>query len=369
VALAAAFAELRHYPDNGRVVFDYPFRVRTVAAIAPVHRMLDPAGLEVSLSGVNYLVLHGGHDMDVSSFMGANMFSRTDVSGYGVKAQVWIKHANHGQFNSTWGINDMPGITNLFANRKMLIPMEEQQQAAKVFISAFLESTLHGKDEYNALFRDFAFAADWLPPDSYIFNYADSSTVLLDSFDDGFDIAESSSKMVGYTASGFDTWTQAVLPGKWENSNRVLLLEWGSEEYTEKYGIQTPIYKTEFAEGVVSAGDRLYVSLCSGNVDSGDPEVDFQIRLTDSTGRSSAMSINDFGGVVSPVEVPIYKPLFSEIVGVCEPVLQMVCIPTDSFEGLSGAIVSMEWVMDAENAGKSGHILYADDLRVERLYG
>jgi len=366
VALAAAFAGLSHYPDNGRVIFDYPFRIRTAIAIAPVHRQYDPAGLEVSIKNVNYLTLHGGYDMDVFGFEGANMYHRADVSEYGIKAQVWIWRANHGQFNTSWGGNDLPGISNLMTNRKMLMPMEEQQQAAKVFISAFLESTLHGKEEYNALFRDLVHGAQWLPPTLYVTDYSDSGFTLLDSFDGGYDLSASSSRLAGYSASGFDTWTQTELPGKFYNSNRVLLLKWGSEEYAEKYGPQTPVFKTEFAEGAVSVGDRLYVSLCSGNDNSNEPDVSFQIRLTDSTGRTSAMSINDFGGVVNPIDARIYKPLFLEIVGVREPVLQMVCIPTERFDGLSGSITSMEWIMDSVENSKAGQTLYADDLRVEK---
>jgi hypothetical protein len=367
VALAAAFAELEYYPDNGAVTFDYPFSIKTVVAIAPVHRQYDPAGLEVSLKNVNYLVLHGGHDMDVLSFMGANMYHRADVSGYGVKAQIWMLHANHGQFNTVWGQKDLPGLMNLMAYEKLLMPPEEQQHAAKVFISAFLESTLHGKEEYNALFRSFAHGEEWLPPTQYITGYADKSTVLLDSFDSGFDLGMSSSKLATYSAQGFDAWTQTELPGKLSNSNRVLMLQWGSTEYAEKKNALTPIYKTEFVKGAVSVGDKLYVSLCSGKEKANEPDVSFRINLTDSYGHVSIMSVNDFGGVVNPVNAPIFKPLFSFVLGVREPVLQMICIPTAQFDGLSENIVSMEWIMDVGEISKTGQTLYVDDLQVEKI--
>jgi len=367
VALAAAFAGLRHYPDNGRVAFDYPFRIKTVVAIAPTHRQYDPAGMEVTLVNVNYLALQGGYDMDVSSFMGANMYSQADVSEYGVKARVWMQYANHGQFNTSWGGTDLPGLMNLMVNRKLLMPMEEQQQAAKAFISAFLESTLHGKEEYNVLFRDFTHGADWLPSALYITDYTDSNTVLLDGFDSGFDLRTSTSKLASYTSQGFDRWTHAELPGKWPNSNRVLLLHWGSKEYAEKYGVQTPIFKTEFANDIVSAGDKLYISLCSGKESANEPDVSFQIKLTDSAGHTSMMSVNDFGGVVNPIDAPVFKPLFSAIIGVREPVLQMICIPTERFEGLRGNIVSMEWIMDTAGISNAGLTLYADDLRVAKF--
>lgn len=364
VAIAAAFSLLGYYPDNGMQKLDYPFKIKTVVAIAPTHRQYDPADLELSLKNTNYLVLHGEHDMDVSSFTGANMYRRTDVSDGGIKAQVWIQYANHGQFNSSWGAEDFSGLMNLAFNGKRLMSMDEQQQAAKVFISAFLESTLNKREEYNALFKDFANGADWLPPALYVTDYADSQSVQLDSYDSGFDLGSSSSGMVSYSAQGFDTWTENVLPGKWSNSNRVLTLTWGSEEYADKHNGQTPVFKTEFQQGVITSGDKLYVSLCSGKLSPDEENVSFQIKLTDSNGNSSAMNINDFGGVVDPIDAPIAKPLYSMILGTSEPVLQMNCIPTGKFKGLNGEIVSMEWIFDVSTS-KNGQILYADDLRIE----
>lgn len=362
VAVAAAFAGLGYYPDNGMLRLDYPFQIKTVVAIAPVHRQYDPADLELSLKGVNYLVLQGEHDMDVSSFMGANMYRRVDVSDGGIKAQVWMQYANHGQFNSSWGAADLPGLMRLAFNGRQLMPMEEQQQTAKVFIGAFLEATLFGRDEYTSLFEDFACGAQWLPPALYVTDYADSQTVLLDSYDGGFDLSAASSGMVSYSAQGFDVWTENTLPGKGGNSNRVLTLAWDSEEYAE----QTPVFKTVFGQGVLTTGDKLYVSLCSGNQSPGEEDISFQIKLTDSSGNSAVMSINDFGGVVNPIEAPIAKPLYSMILGTSEPVLQMVCIPTEQFEGLHGDIVSMEWIFDNTYSSKDRQTLYADDLRVKK---
>lgn len=363
VAVAAAYAQLKYYPDNGTLKFDYPFKIKTVAAIAPVHRQYDPANLELSLKNINYLVLQGEHDMDVSSFMGANMYRKVDVSDGGIKAQVWMQYANHGQFNSSWGAADLPGLMSLAFNGRLLMSMEEQQQAAKVFIGSFLEATLLGRDEYIALFKDFAYGGEWLPPALYITDYADSRTVLLDSFDDGFDLSLSSSGKVSYSAQGFDLWTENKLPGKGENSNRVLILAWGSEEYADKNAKQTPVFKTVFQQGSLTAGDKLYVSLCSRKQNE---DISFQVRLTDSSGNSFSMSINDFGGVVNPIEAPIAKPLYSMLLGTSEPVLQMVCIPTEQFGELHGDIVSMEWIFDNTYISKDGQVLYADDLRVEK---
>lgn len=190
--------------------------------------------------------------------------------------------------------------------------------------------------------------------------------MLLDSFDGGYDLCASSSSKVSYMAQGFDTWTQSILPGKGENTNRVLTLSWGSEEYAEKYEHEFPVFTFVFADGTLSAGDRLYVSLCSGKEDADTPDVSFNIRLTDSAGNTAEMSVNEFGGVVNPLDAPIGKPIASSIIGEREPVLQMVSIPTERFQGLTGDIVNMEWLMDNAEISKAGQILYADDLRVEK---
>ena len=365
-AIAAAFSQLDYYPGNGMVRFDYPFQIKTVVAIAPSHNQYLPAGLELNLKNVNYLVLHGGHDMDVSSFMGANIYRRVDVSEVGIKSQVWIQSTNHGQFNSSWGVGDSPGLSRLSFNEKMMIPMAEQQQVAKVFISAFLESTLHGRSEYNALFRDFSHGADWLPPVLYVTDYADSEMTILDHYDGSFDLGSSSSKTVSYSAQGFDNWTIAELPGKWDNSNRALTLEWGSKDYEGQHSIQTPTLRMEFVEDTISIGDKLYVSLCSGNKNPDEENLSFDIRLIDSNGNTAILNINNFGGVVNPIDAPIVKPLASLMIDLSEPVLQIVCIQTEQFNGLSGDIISMDWIFTDFTLSKSGKVLYIDDLRVEK---
>ena len=360
VALAAAFAELGHYPGNGNINFDFPFSINTAIAIAPTHQQYNPAGLEVYLTGVNYLVIHGGYDKDVSSFMGADMFNQVDVSESGIKARVWMKHANHGQFNSVWGGRDLPGILALATNRRAIMSQEEQQQAAKVFISAFLEAALHGRYEYAALFRDFSYGAEWLPPALYYTAFADSSMLLLDSFDIGFDMAASSTGLVTYSAQGFDMWTRGRLPSNFgRNTNRVLMLEFGGEE--NEYG--PPVFRAEFASGVVSAGDVLYMSLSSGNPGDNDSNIYFEIILTDINGNSASRHINDFGGVANPITVNIFSPLASLVSNNREPVLQMVSIPTSEFAGITGEIVSMEWAFEVEDTSQT---LYIDDLRARR---
>ena len=188
--------------------------------------------------------------------------------------------------------------------------------------------------------------------------------VMLDSFEHGFNLKKSTSGLVTYSSQGFDGWTITELPTKRESSNRVLRLQWGSSENIEIFGLQTPVFRMNFAQGTLFVGDSLYVSLSSGNENIDDPNISFQIRLTDSAGNTSTMHINDFGGVVNPIDAPIFTPLYLSFIGRSEPVLQMVRIPTEWFEGLQGEIESMEWVMDIAEISRDGQTLFVDDLRI-----
>ena len=105
VAIAAAFNRLPAYPDDALVEFDYDFSIRSLVAIAPIDGQYKPRGNRTPLENVNYLVLHGSYDADVSSYSGSRQLERvefTDDQAW-IKAGLYIHRANHGQFNSVWG--------------------------------------------------------------------------------------------------------------------------------------------------------------------------------------------------------------------------------------------------------------------------
>jgi len=345
-ALAAMLADLTYYPGNGMMRFDFPFSINTVVAIAPTHRQYNPAGLEVYLTGVNYLTIHGGHDKDVTSFQGADMYRRVDVSESGIKARVWMQHANHGQFNSIW-INDSGGLMGLTGNRRMRMPLEEQQMAAKVLIGAFLEATLFDRAEYTALFHHFNHGAEWLPATYYIMDFADSTMTMLDDFETGFDLTQSTSGLVTYSASNLSGWTWWNMQGR---NNRALRLQWRNEE--------SPTFRMDFARDVVIAGDVIYMSLTANTY----VDIGFQIRLTDAGGNTAYIHVDEFGGVPKPITTPLFTPILQYMARDYEPILQILPIPTERF-GLSGEIVAMELIMDTSDTIK---ILLIDDLRVAR---
>ena len=54
----------------------FGFGIRAVVAIAPSDGQYKPAGKPAPLSGVSYLLLQGGHDGDVSIFLGERLYRR-----------------------------------------------------------------------------------------------------------------------------------------------------------------------------------------------------------------------------------------------------------------------------------------------------
>src|SRR5690606_19027355 len=111
------------------------------------------------------------------TFYGHRQFLRTTFSGNDAyfKAALYIQGANHGQFNTVWGDSDITDPTSWLLNKADLLEAEDQRQIAKVYISAFLEATLNGRDEYIPMFRDYRRAADWLPDTVYVSRFEGSS--------------------------------------------------------------------------------------------------------------------------------------------------------------------------------------------------
>lgn len=216
VALAAAFARLPYYPDDANVTFEYDFDIRAVAAIAPVDGQYKPRGQRLPLTDVNYLVLQGAHDMDVVTFMGARPYTRVNFSGdqpY-FKAALYIYGANHGQFNRDWGRHDVFGPSIRLYNLRSLMPAAEQEQIAKVTLSAFLEATLRGAEGYRALFRDPRVAGAWLPDTLYLSQYQDAETVRVATFEEDIDL--STTTLPGGTLRGANLtlWREQIMPLK-----------------------------------------------------------------------------------------------------------------------------------------------------------
>ncbi len=223
VCVAAAFNNLDHYPDDARVKFDYNFNIKSIVSIAQVDGQYLPAFNRTPLKDINFLLLHGSHDADVSSFSGDKQYKRIAFSGedYYFKTSIYIHRANHGQFNTTWGDSDSGPPYGNFLNRKELIPGEDQRQVGKVYIGAFLDLTLKGKDEYLPLFKDYRYGNEWLPDTYYINRFADSKTKFIADYGEDIDVRTLSLNGATATAENYANWKEKDIANRSGNSRRL----------------------------------------------------------------------------------------------------------------------------------------------------
>jgi dienelactone hydrolase len=256
VAVAGVFNRLPLYPDDARVAFDYGFGIRGVAAIAPVDGQYKPADVPTRLSNLSYFVLHGSHDGDMRSFHGARVFERVrfDDGGEHFKAGLYVHRANHGQFNTSWGRGDSGGLGDRFLNLRPLLPPEDQERVARVFLSAFVEATVRDQPGYRPLFRDYRRGAAWLPGVVYLQQYEDSATRVLADYEEDIDLTTATAPGARLHGENLADWKERQISIKWGSlDTRAVSLGWNRE--TTK---ATPTYALLLPEpGLQTGPDRV----------------------------------------------------------------------------------------------------------------
>lgn len=238
VAVAASFNRLPRYPDDASLEFDFDFNIRGIIGIAPVDGQYTPADQRTPLENINYLLLHGSHDGDVSNFSADRQYKRLEFNDgkYWFKTSIYVYRANHGQFNTVWGDSDwgMPG--GYFLNRKEFITGEEQRQVAKVYIGAFLDAIMKDRREYLPLFRDFRTGEHWLPETYYINRFEDSETRYIADFDEDIDVTTATVAGSTIHGEGLADWKERDLRFRGNRGNRgnqVVYLGWRPDEDEE----------------------------------------------------------------------------------------------------------------------------------------
>lgn len=211
VVIAAAFNRLRHYPDDANVKFNFNFNIKSVFAIAPVDGQYKPAGQWTPVENLNYMVIHGSHDGDVSSFNGLRAYQRirfTDGKPW-FKTAWYVYRANHGQWNTVWGNKDNGPRSGRYLDLRGLISPDEQRQFSKVTIGAFMEATLHGNAAYLPMFRDHRAAGAWLPKTMYITRFQESGFKPLATFEEDVDVTTGTVPGVTITGDSLATWKES----------------------------------------------------------------------------------------------------------------------------------------------------------------
>lgn len=229
-ATAAAFNRLKYYPDDFKQEFTFNFAIKSVVAIAPVDGQYKPSSVFTPLENINYLILHGSHDGDVSTAVGARQYERLQFTDGEprFKSMVFMYRANHGQWNTVWNNKDTGPRSGRTLDLRTLVDGEAQRRMAKVYISAFLEATLHQKRDYLPMFRDHRTAGAWLPKTMYTTKFQENGFKALASFDRDVDLTTGSADGVVLTGEHLSAWKEEAVPfrgrgGDTQNHNAVTI--------------------------------------------------------------------------------------------------------------------------------------------------
>ena len=365
VAIAALFNRLPFFPDDARVKFDYGFNLRGVIAVAPSDAQYEPRGRPTELDGVSYLVIQGSHDGDVQSFMGSAQYSRTlfDDCERCFKAGIYIDAANHGQFNTGWGRDDLGGMWGRMLNLTTIMDPAAQRRVAEAVFGAFMEVVLHERDEYRAFFANPATGLVWLGSDvQFVNEYAAADEVPLANFEEDDDLTTGSSPGVRLVAVDLARWYEILVGLKWfDLDSEVALVGWNRTD--DKV---VPELRFDIADATIPSG-ALSFSLAMSDKSPLEEDatwtppksIDFHVEVADRDGHDASVVLSSVQSLYAPIKVTTRKFAVLDGVDPSEPVFQRYTIPFDRFPGVDPTrLASIRFRFDVTPAGA----LYLDDV-------
>lgn len=393
---AAFFNRLPYYPDNALEVFDFGFNIRSVVAIAPVDGQYQPGKIRTPLKDINYFVIQGSHDMDMSSYHGLRPFNRLEFSpGFrGFKAGLYVYGANHGQFNTRWGRKDNSSPRINFFNIGQLMKKEDQMQVARVYLSAFLEATLRGEERYVPLFMDARLGREWLPETIYLNQFEHSSSHFVCRYDEDLNLGTTTLAGGNIKASGLTLWREQLLDLAWgQQDTRAVYVGWNTTEndsLVPRYTISFPVESIPLNSGsalmfsLADAGekaplpekdqngigkqtqeikeDSLIGEAAGGlkdheeNADSDPLPADFTIELMDAAGNMVSFQLSLFSPVQPRLARQLTKFKFLQKVAEAETIFQFYYFPLEQVVPEDSAfdasqIISINFVFNISKEG------------------
>lgn len=425
VAVAGAFNRLPYYPDDANQKFDFNFDIKGLVAIAPVDGQYLPTERPTPLSDYSYLVIHGSHDGDVSTFQGLMQYNRIRYTKPGAqfKSAIFMYRANHGQWNTVWNNKDNGFFSDRSLQLKALVSGEEQRQFGRVIISGFLETVLNNRAEYQVMFRDHRAAGDWLPPTMYMNRYGDANTRYLATFEEDVDLTTGTAPGVRIAADSLSTWKENDVPVRSRGStfrSNVVTLGWnntpiGKDTTTPRAPgrvsisfpdslravwrpdassallltigstAQTPgprkLPKDTTTRDSTAKKDSATKSAVASKTPKPKPApkdttkrpTDVSVELEDGEGHNVRLPLSDFGAVRIPLESYIYRRRGrdkTQFPTLAEPVMQTYVIPTAAFAKANSAFnpTTLRTIRLVFDRAKVGAILL-DDVGITTIGG
>jgi dienelactone hydrolase len=371
VALAALFNRLSCHPANAAIPFNFGFAIRGVVALAPSEGFYKPSGEPVRLENVDYLVIQGAHDADVTTFMGSRQYQHVTFHGPEdhFKCALYIDRANHGQFNTVWGTQDLSGSLSYLQNVKPLIPGEEQRRIAKAYVTAFVEASLKRNQTLLPIFHDHRSAARWWPDASLSTRFSDSSFEPISDFEEDLNLVTTTVPGGSQAAHAMAEWREEKVPlrGDGDQANKAVFLKWEKADPADPlpeadYTISLPPASPQFK--APTADTRLRFALAAAE-ESADP-IEVAVRL-DGAGDASARV--PLGRIGQPVRTQVTKLPWLEgaVLKPFEVVLQTYEMPLSEFRKANGSLDlarlrGITFHFDRRHAGS----VYLDDIGFAR---
>ena len=335
VATAYLFNGYNYYPENAVMQFDYGFHIKSLIAIAPTVNQYMPADHSVAIENVNYLLLHGASDRDVTNFMGMSQYENVSFSGAGdyIKSALYIAGANHGQFNSLWGEYDCMGMEAPLLNRESLLPEEDQQRIAQVFIKTFLDVTLRGDQSERTLLTDWEDHAALLPETVYVQCHEESGFQVIADFEEDSQVETGTLQGVKLYAGGVNWWTEELMDfaGRSAYDTHALRLRWSNGG---SYIVRVP--------GLDMTDAALTFDICdldSAAVEEGEYDLlDATVTLTDVHGNTVTAQLSDHALIYPVLTVRTDKLDFLFDTPTTKEAFATVSIPVEEFEAETGEI-------------------------------
>jgi dienelactone hydrolase len=396
VAHAAMFNKLPFYPDDATVKFDYNYNIKSIVAIAPVDGHYEPGESRTKIEDVNYFVIHGAQDADVSSFMGSQQYERITFkdSLYHFKSGLYVYGANHGQFNTSWGNNDTGNPFLGLLNLKQLISAENQIKIAEVYISSFLDITLKNKNEYLPLFVDARTGKGWLPETIYLNQFEDSNLKTVANFDEDFDVSTTTYGGGKVNTKNLSVWREQEIKLKWQKKgSRALFVGWNYDIENKKKSIESvpdsliASYTINLSSIAIDSSSVLVFSMAESK-ESANPKsegkwvkndsnikkkdtkkkedkedeeevkkpIDFTIQLNDSSGQKVSFPLSKFSPLQREIEVIIMKTGFIKDNKQSEKVFQTFYFPAKDFQKINpnfnlSNIINVKFIFDKNESG------------------
>lgn len=320
VAIARFFNEIKYLPNDYNKTFKNDFEIKSLVAIAPTDKQYKPGGRPAELKDVNYLLLHGAQDMDVTYMTGLNQYERISYTGHvdAFKSAVYIYGANHGYFNENWLRGDTSPMSSLLHNTEQLMTRQKQEIIAKQLISYFLEATLKDDSDYQEGFVNYKAFED-LPSNVYVTQYLDSkSQVIADFSEDSY--LETATDGSTIKAFGLSKWSEGT--SKMDGKTSEIFgayLSWFKEARLD--------FSKNYYE--LTNDDMIYLTLADDSKD--DDLIDLKIRLTDKTGQTRQVDLSYYGMLQHQLEIDIPKVPWFEDINNKELAMQTFVLPVKAF--------------------------------------